>query len=122
MSDYEKRKFGEDFMKKLHEQVQAGIPPMTKEQLDRKIMNTVNKWREKETPGYENLRDTPKTDIEAFAHYHAKAGVPRETGWEYTKEKLKGYYDYEEDMKEEYDAEYSRTEFSQTFRDKFEKH
>ena len=109
-------------MKKTHAAVEAGQKKTAREELDMKIMNTVNKWRENETPGYEDYRNTPKTDIEAFAHYHAKAGVPRVTGWAYTKEKLKHFYDYEEDMKEEYDAEYSRTEFSQKFRDKFEKH
>lgn len=111
-----------DFLKKTHEMAAATQKKQTPADLDMKIMNTVNRWRENETPGYEAFRNTPKTDIEAFAHYHAKAGVPRATGWEYTKEKLKYFYDYEEDMKEEYDAEYSRTEFSQKFRDGFEKH
>ena len=111
-----------DFLEKTHAAVEAGQKKPLKEDLDKKIMNTVNKWRENQTPGYRSYREAPKTDIEAFAHYHAKAGVPRATGWEYTKEKLKGYYDDEEDMKAEYDAEYRHTLFSQKFRDKFETH
>lgn len=122
MSPEEIKKRIEEFMKKTHAAVESGKKKMTPDELNKKILNTVNKWMETETPAYGAFRNIPKTDVEYFAHHHAKAGVPRLMGWEYTKEKFKGYCDYEEDMKEEYDAEYSRTEFSQKFRDGFEQH
>lgn len=109
-------------MNKLNAAFGAGRKKLAPEELDKKIMNTVNKWRKTGTPAYHNFRNGTKTDVEYFAHNHAKAGVQRATGWEFTKEKLKGFYDSEEDMKEEYDAEYSCTEFSQKFRGGFEQH
>ena len=121
MSD-EKSNYVEEFLRKTHAAVESGIKKLTPDELNRKIMNTVNRWMENQTPAYGSFRAKPKNDIEFFAHNHAKAGVPRDVGWAYTKDKLKGFYDYEEDMKEEYDAEYGRTSFDQEFRDKFEKH
>lgn len=108
----------EEFLRKTREAAAMMEKQPTPEELNRKIMNTVNKWRENETPAYDRLRDKPRTDIECFAYYHARAGVPRSVGWEYTRKKLAHFYDLEEDMKEEYDAEYNRTGFSQAFRDK----
>ena len=109
-------------MKKLHEQVQAGIPPKTKEQLDRKIKNTVAKWWRNESIGYLGFKKKGKNDFEFFAHNFAKANVDKADGWEFTKQTLSGFCSIKDEHKAQYDAEYSRTPFSQKFRDKFETH
>lgn len=127
MQDEEKRKKGEEFIRKTHAAVEAGKEKLTPEQLNKKIKNTVSSWWKDESKGYQGFRDRGKTDPEFFAHNFARAGVGIKEGWEYTKETLRGYIDVEslEDGGEvwsDYEQEYIRTGFDQDFRDGFEAH
>lgn len=116
-----------DFLEKTHAAVEAGQKKTPKEDLDKKIMNTVRSWWDKETPGYRGFKDKLKTDPEFFAHNFARAGVGLKDGWEFTKKTLRGYIDIEslEDDGEfwsTYKEEYIRTSFDQVFRDGFKEH
>ena len=127
MTEEEKRKKAEEFIRKTHAIVESGKKKLNREQLDEKIKNTTRYWWKEESKGYQGFKDRGKTDPEFFAHNFARAGVSMKEGWEYTKETLRGYIDAEslEDGGEiwsDYEQEYIRTGFDQDFRDGFETH
>lgn len=122
-----KEDYVNNFLKKLREQAASTQKPLTREDEDRKIMNTIRSCWKKETSAYQHFTDSdygpPKTDIEYFAHHFAKAGIGLKDGWEFVKKTLKGYIDAEslddgDDNWLEYKAEFNKTGFNQTFRDK----
>jgi hypothetical protein len=115
--------FVNDFMKKLREAAASTERKPTPTDPDMKIKNTIRYWWKTENKAYQRFIDRPKTDIEYFANHFAKAGIGLKDGWEYTKQTLRGYIDAESledggDRWKEYEAEYNRTRFRQSFRDK----
>lgn len=110
------------FLRKLREQAASSEKQLTPEQLNKKIMNTVAKWWRDETIGYKGFKKGGKSDIEFFAHNHARAGIEKEEGWESMKKAMEGHDIFTDIHKAKYDAEYDRTPFDQNFREGFEKH
>ena len=116
------KSFVNDFMKKLREQVASTERKPTPKDLNKKIKNTISKWWRTDSIGYKGFKKKGKSDIEYFAHNHARAGVGKEEGWEATKKAMDGFYVFDDELKAKYDAEYNRTPFDQDFRDGFERH
>ena len=120
--DNKDKDFVNDFMKKLREQVASTEKKLSPEDLNKKIKNTVAKWWRDETIGYKGSKKKGKSDIEYFAHNHARAGIGKEEGWESAKKAMSGFYVFDDELKAKYDTEYDRTPFDQNFRNGFEKH
>ena len=119
--------FTNEFMKKLREQTALTQRRLTREDEDRKIMNTVAKWWRDENDAYQHFLDNgrgyPKTEVEYFAHHIKKGGIGLKEGWEFTKKTLRGRFDIEsledgEDFHQEFIDEFHRTPYSQKFREK----
>ena len=109
-------------MRRLREQAASTERQQTPEQLNKKIMNTIAKWWRNESVGYLGFIKKGKTEVEFFAHNHARAGVGKEEGWESTKKAMDGHCIFTDALKAKYDAEYDQTPFDQEFRDGFENH
>lgn len=118
----EKDNFVNEFLKKLREQVASTERKPTPADLNKKIKNTITKWWRDESIGYKGFKKKGKSDIEYFAHNHARAGVGKEEGWESTKKAMDGHCIFTDALKAKYDAEYDQTPFDREFRDGFEKH
>ena len=118
----ENKDYVNDFMRKLREASASMNNSNDPEKRRKKIENTIAKWWRTESIGYKGLKKMGKSDIEYFAHNHARAGIGKEEGWEATKKAMDGFYVFNDDLKAKYDAEYDRTPFDQEFRDGFDKH
>ncbi len=114
--------FVNNFLKKLREQAAETEKKLTPEDLNKMIKNTVAKWWRTESIGYKGFKKKGKSDIEYFAHNHARAGIGKEEGWESAKKAMDGHYVFDDELRAKYDAEYDKTSFDQNFRDGFEKH
>lgn len=112
----------DNFMKNLRAATAAMDNSQSPEKRRKKIENTIAKWWRTESIGYKGFKKGGKSDIEYFAHNHARAGIGKEEGWEATKKAMDGHCVFTDDLKSKYDAEYDRTPFDQDFRDGFDKH
>lgn len=119
--------FTYEFMKKLREQTALTQRRLTREDEDKKVMNTVAKWWRDDNDAckrfLDNSRGYPKTEVEYFAHHLRKAGIGLKEGWEFTQKTLRGRFDAEsledgEAFHQEFIDEFNRTAYSQKFRDK----
>ncbi len=111
-----------NFMKRLREQAASTERQQTPEQLDRKIMNTIAKWWRNDSVGYLGFIKKGKTEVEFFAHNHARAGVGKEEGWESMKKAMDGIRVLNDSHRAKYNLEYDGTPFDPDFREGFEKH
>lgn len=123
----ETEKYVNVFLRKLREQTASTQRRLTREDEDKKVMNTVAKCWLDENDAYQGFRFDdrvyPKTEVEYFAHHLKKGGIGLKEGWEFTKKTLCGRYDIEsledgEEFHQEFIDEFHRTAYSQKFRDK----
>ena len=116
------KSFVNDFLKILREQAAETEKKLSPDDLNKKIKNTITKLWRTESIVYKGSKKKGKSDIEYFAHNHARAGIGKEEGWESAKKAMDGFSVFDDELKAKYDAEYDRNPFDQDFRDGFVKH
>lgn len=86
--------------------------------MDQKLMKKISGWASGKTSQYLKFTEKGKTDFEYLGHMSKKAGIPLETGLEYSK-KL-GWVDVSRnnEVEEEFTRAYQGAEFDQAWRDR----
>lgn len=106
----------DSFLEKLRKDTEDLRP--IKNEKDR--MNIIYSWLKKKNWVVNNFlhpKGKPeKTEVQYLAHTFSKAGVSKESGYEFVKEK---FNDSEEKLKEEFDTEFDLTETDEEFTSKY---